>query len=168
MKNIIKINEDIKNYISYNPETGDLFYFKKHSKKASAIRLFEPLRSKDKDGYIKVYFMGHNYGANRVAWFLHYGEQPKGVIDHINRVVDDNRICNLRDVSHRDNSLNKNKQCEEFNGTSFNKASKKWVSYTYVNKKMIFLGSYMCRYQAKMARIMYDCGEFKNTNNAEN
>lgn len=43
---------------------------------------------------------------HRVVWFLHHGYWPKE-IDHINRDGRDNRIENLRDVSHHVNVMNK-------------------------------------------------------------
>ena len=45
--------------------------------------------------------------ANRLAWFYVYGEWPKQCIDHINRIKTDNRIANLRDVSHKENMANR-------------------------------------------------------------
>jgi hypothetical protein len=54
--------------------------------------------------YVKV--MGRSLLEHRVVWFLVHGEWPKGEIDHINGVKDDNRIENLRDVDHRTNLQN--------------------------------------------------------------
>jgi hypothetical protein len=36
------------------------------------------------------------------------GEWPKGQVDHINAVRNDNRFCNLRDVTQTANNLNPN------------------------------------------------------------
>jgi hypothetical protein len=47
--------------------------------------------------------------AHRLAWLLHYGAQPRQVIDHINGDGSDNRIANLRDVSPVVNSQNQRK-----------------------------------------------------------
>jgi hypothetical protein len=42
--------------------------------------------------------------AHRVAWLLHTGEDPGTlVIDHINRQRNDNRISNLRPLTHVQN-----------------------------------------------------------------
>lgn len=44
--------------------------------------------------------------VHRVIWRIHYGTWPKHEIDHINGNRLDNRICNLRDVTSRQNSHN--------------------------------------------------------------
>lgn len=65
----------------------------------------------NRNGYRIV---GVNYGgkvfklsAHRIVWALHTGDWPKLHIDHINRVRTDNRISNLRDVSHAVNMQNR-------------------------------------------------------------
>jgi hypothetical protein len=61
----------------------------------------------DGQGYISVGYKGKILAAHRLAWILYYGEWPKFEIDHINRNRSDNRIENLRDVSHGKNMLNR-------------------------------------------------------------
>lgn len=45
--------------------------------------------------------------GQRVVWLMHTGRWPDGEIDHINGVRDDNRIENLRDVTHQTNAENR-------------------------------------------------------------
>ena len=47
----------------------------------------------------------NQYRAHRIVWFMHHGSVD-GVIDHINRNRSDNRIENLRLVSHSENNHN--------------------------------------------------------------
>jgi|GEM_PF-4016083 len=57
-------------------------------------------------GYASVKISGIRYMVHRLLWKVYTGHDPRGVIDHINGVRDDNRICNLRDVSPSVNSMN--------------------------------------------------------------
>lgn len=41
---------------------------------------------------------GHSWSQARLVWLLHYGEWPKRDIEHINKNIFDNRICNLREL----------------------------------------------------------------------
>lgn len=61
----------------------------------------------NRDGYVTLKIQGRVYFAHRLAWLYVYNEWPTGVIDHINRERDDNRICNLRDATSSQNNLNR-------------------------------------------------------------
>lgn len=60
-----------------------------------------------KDGYVIIRVFGRNFPAHRLAWLLHTGEWPTGVVDHINRNRADNRASNLRDVTPTENARNR-------------------------------------------------------------
>ena len=61
-----------------------------------------------KDGYRAMYCENKFRKVHHVVWYLHYGvwPDPQYVIDHINMDKLDNRIENLRQVSHKVNTLN--------------------------------------------------------------
>lgn len=61
--------------------------------------------AKDKDGYLVVGIAGRLYRTHRVIWFYVHGSWPD-VCDHKNRVKDDNRLSNLRDVTRSQNKQN--------------------------------------------------------------
>lgn len=57
-------------------------------------------------GYLQVSTPLRTLTVQKLVYETFYGEVPKGFdIDHINDIKDDNRIENLRVLSHRDNSL---------------------------------------------------------------
>src|SRR5690606_15220653 len=57
-------------------------------------------------GYALVWVNGRLLLAHRIIYAIVHGKTPEGEIDHINRNRIDNRIENLRDVSHSDNMHN--------------------------------------------------------------
>lgn len=61
----------------------------------------------DNHGYKCASIDGKKYKAHRVIWAIVHGKWPDGDIDHINGVTSDNRLSNLRMVTHRENMKNK-------------------------------------------------------------
>ena len=70
------------------------------------VKASEVAGTKTPNGYIKVYADGKPHFAHRIIFFMHNGYFPKE-IDHINRIKDDNRIENLREVCRVENARNK-------------------------------------------------------------
>lgn len=56
-------------------------------------------------GYWVVYHKGQKMHTHRLGWFVAYGEWPE-MVDHINGDRADNRLCNLRAATRRENTLN--------------------------------------------------------------
>ena len=86
--------------------------------------------------------MKRGYRLHRLAWFYVFNEWP-AEIDHINHIINDNRIDNLRNVAKPTNSKNRGIQKNNssgFNGVMFHKDSKKWIAYVGIDKKTITLG----------------------------
>jgi hypothetical protein len=94
--------DELKAYLHYDPDTG-VFTARKVCGSRPAGRV---LGSTTSQGYVQVSVGSRSYTAQRLAWLYVHGKWPKGVVDHINRVRNDNRICNLRDVNRSRNSLN--------------------------------------------------------------
>lgn len=108
-------------------------------------------RHKTKEGYIRCNgVLGH-----RLAWFLYYNERPPKFIDHINRIKDDNRICNLRDVTQRENNQNidKSKKSSKYIGVSYIARIKRWRAYTKINGIQINFGCFKTEEEAYLAYL---------------
>lgn len=105
---------------------------------------------KDKDGYLLVALYTSNGILNRrihrlVAQMFLDDFDENLFIDHINRVVNDNNVSNLRMATNSQNQHNvvKRDGCSsKYKGVSFNKRKQKWVSYICINRKKHFLGYY--------------------------
>ncbi len=93
-------------------------------------------------GYIAICIDTKKYLAHRLAWMFVHGTWPCGVIDHINGVRNDNRIVNLRDITHRMNIENRKGPSR---GRAFLGVSKKrnrWRARIMVDGVEIRLGTY--------------------------
>lgn len=95
----LKMEEDMD--YRYDKETG-LFWW---TRKAQGRQMDFPAGSVNGEGYVCLLWEGKKVQAHRLAWFLTYGYWPS-VLDHINRKRDDNRIANLREVTHKQNQRN--------------------------------------------------------------
>jgi hypothetical protein len=133
--------EDIEHHFRYDERTGYIIK-KKTGEVAGYIR---------KDDYIGVWFAGVPHLAHRIAWLLHYGAFPEGMIDHINRVRDDNRIENLRIISRSGNAQNTISPDTE--GANWHKNNKRWTSKITIDRKTIHLGSFDTPEEAREAYL---------------
>jgi hypothetical protein len=125
----------------YNSETG----------KITGVKGNEII-SKSKQGYPLVHFRSHNKRyrllAHHLAWYWIYKECVEE-IDHINGNRSDNRICNLRSVTHQQNSMNITKS----KGYSWRKERNKWSSQITLNYKKIHLGLFEKEEDARNAYL---------------
>lgn len=92
----------LKELLDYDPETG-VFRWKRRRGRGLAGAIAGKLVYW---GHRKIGIDGRSYRAHRLAWFYVYGRWPKGEIDHINGVSDDNRIDNLREATRAENMRN--------------------------------------------------------------
>lgn len=82
---------------------------------------------------------------HRLVWMMHYGSWPDGEVDHIDHQKTNNRISNLRLVTHHENTKNTSKSKANTSGktgVSFDKLNKKWESYISSGGKKIKLGRF--------------------------
>jgi hypothetical protein len=97
--------EDVEALLHYKKEDGTFVWKSRHgSRKANSHAGYL-----EDGGYLVIKIHGRQYKAHRLAWLLEYGTFPLNSIDHVNGNKVDNRICNLKDVSHSTNILNQSK-----------------------------------------------------------
>jgi len=106
-------------------------------------------------GYRKIQICGKHYAEHRLVWLWFKGSFPENEIDHINHIKDDNRIENLRDVTHATNGKNQSSQptnTSGVQGVSWYKNNKRWIAFITVDGNSIHLGSYLEFHEAVNAR----------------
>ena len=114
----------------YIPETGQLINIKtgKENKSASAGGRYKAVMI---DG-LMIY-------VHKLVWMMHNNWiEPDGVIDHINRDSLDNRIENLRVVSHTENMVNRS------NASKYGK----WIRFNDNKYKVGFIFKGIMQYKA--------------------
>ena len=113
--------EHLREALDYDPATGELRW------KARPVEHFQSgdgnpdtlmarwngkfagrpaLTCRDPRGYAKGMLNRRMIWAHRAAIAIVTGRWPEGEVDHINRDKSDNRLCNLRVVSHSENRMN--------------------------------------------------------------
>lgn len=154
----MKINI-LKELISYNPETGELFWLHRapwvsenglmaeRARKAFNTKIAGGmcLTSVDKDGYLCGQIMGKFYRAHRVAYAIHNGHWPKETVDHENRVRTDNRAANLRAATRSEQQQNRSVQKNSetgIPGVHWSKSHGRWMARKTVNGKRVYLGTF--------------------------
>lgn len=132
----------LKEVLYYNQENGN-FYWRKPL--GTKLKPWSKAGAIDKYGYISINHKKRFYKAHRLAWLYVYGSMPKGEIDHINHVVGDNSIANLRDVNRKQNDENTRVHKDNvsgFKGVTFDKRKKTWFARIMHNRVAHHLGSY--------------------------
>lgn len=111
-------------------------------------------KNTDKDGYLSITVDGVSYRAHRLDWLYVYGEFPKGLIDHINGVADDNRITNLRVVDDAQNLKNQKIRSNNksgFKGVSWSNQRQQWRARCCANYVDTHLGYFNTPEEASIA-----------------
>lgn len=93
----------LKELLHYDPETGVLTWIV--SRKGRFIRAGQIAYGRN-NGYVIICVDGRLYRGHRLAWLYMTGGFPADQIDHINRVRDDNKWSNLREVNNKTNAEN--------------------------------------------------------------
>ncbi|QEA10377.1 HNH endonuclease [Salmonella phage Shemara] len=140
---------------SYDEESGELFW---RVARTNRIKVGDKAGTSDARGYRTVSVMNRWFKVHRIIWdmfnpndLLKPGEQ----IDHINHILYDNRLCNLRKVdsigNHRNMSLSVNNKTG-VNGVCWDSNRSRWKAAISVNGRSIHLGRYKSFEKAVKAR----------------
>lgn len=106
-------------------------------------------------GYLKLKLGDRHYQVHRLVWLWNAGEWPSHFIDHIDHDRQNNRIENLRLVTHIQNCRNAvlpKSNTSGACGVRWRAREKKWHAYIYVDRKTLHLGFFPERENAVAAR----------------
>lgn len=153
-----------KESLIYNHESGVLTWLK-----GRADRIGKSAGNVDSSGYRKIMIGGINFRAHRLCWMLAYGEYPNMEIDHINGIKDDNRLCNLRQVTRSENCMNMKLRSDNksgFKGVYWREHAKRFTANIWKDGKRKSLGYFDTAQQAHNAYVQaatHIHGEFANS-----
>ena len=144
--------DELKKNVHYCPDSG---VFTRVLSRANSVNIGDEIKG-TRHGYICMRINGCTYPAHRLAFLYMTGEWPKGEVDHISQVRNDNRFLNLRDVTRSINQKNTRQRKDNTSGVKgvfWNKANSNWRAVINSDKKKINLGSFSTLEDATLARL---------------
>lgn len=149
----MEVSSSFSDVFHYDPLTGILKWKKDTGKK----RMVGQIAGRpDSKGYLAVGCFNKDHRVHRIAWEISHGKIPDGMqVDHINGIKSDNRLSNLRLVSHQGNQ--RNMAIPKSNnsgvlGVGWDARSGKWRAKIMVNRKTVHLGRFSSIELAAKAR----------------
>lgn len=143
--------------LRYEPSSGKLFWKKTTTNR---VKVGDEAGSFcASTGYINVVIDGQGYTLHRIAILLTTGVYDKMVqVDHVDHDRGNNRLSNLRVVSHAENMRNQSLRNTNKTGVTgvsvryTRKGTKRYTATIVVDYKFIFLGNYDTLEEAAVAR----------------
>ena len=159
----------LRPFLCYEPDTGHLYWrfriagtpYGGGVVSERAANIFNGAwagKRADRSGHqnyrrVRLFYVA--FHAHRVIWALHFGSWPDQSIDHINGDSGDNRLDNLRVVSHQENCMNRRHRVDNVSGRTgvqWHKRSQKWIARINIAGKDTCLGYFADKTDAIAAR----------------
>ena len=157
--------ENIKEYLQYNEETGELIWIKTPS---NAVKVGDVAGNINPDGRKRIQFFNKLYYSNKLTWLLKTGRYPDEMVDHKDNNPSNDKFDNLRLANNQTNHQNQRLRSDSKTGyKGVSKAKNRFQARIVVNGKRLNLGCYSSPIEAAIA---YDnaakqyYGEFARTN----
>lgn len=143
-------HEELVNTLSYDESTGVFTWLKTNSNAAANGKGAGTINK----GYVYITINKVKYLAHRLAWFYVNKEWPSSHLDHINNNRSDNRICNIREATPRQNAMNvsiSKSNKTGYHGVHFDAAMEAWKAAVKKDRKNIHLGFFRSKDDAILA-----------------
>jgi hypothetical protein len=143
--------ETLRKTLRYYPASGNFYWLCGQTRLQQAG--YELIQ-----GHISIEISGVSFYAHRLAWLYMTGNWPKGMIDHINGVRNDNSFANLRDGSRDLNNQNQ-KRAHKNNKTGYmgvikdHRCHEKYRATIYANGKKHQVGVFSTPQEAHEAYL---------------
>ena len=128
----------------------------RHQRRFNAQRAGKAITTRNADGYLvaTLKYSGRQRKllVSRIAWALGHGYWPTQLIDHRNRVRDDNRMDNLREAGHALNAANRDARCaSEVGVTGVSRSGRRFMARIVADRKLHYLGTFSTAAEAGSA-----------------
>jgi hypothetical protein len=159
--------ERVRRFLNYNPLTGAFIWKEAIGPKIKPNTIAGSYC--ETTGYYKIGIDGHVVYTHKLIWFYVYGVWS--IVDHINGIKIDNRLCNLRAATKQQNCMNQGVRITNLLGVKgVQKRGNKFRAYITYNYRTMHIGTYTTIEEAINARREAEIeyfGEFANTGKAE-
>lgn len=147
--------QEVIKHLSYNSSTGEFTWKACYSGRKKRGKSAGSVKKRGNIEYLEICINNQKFAAHRLAWLYVHGNMPIGVIDHIDGNGLNNRITNLRDVTHKENTRNASLSRRNQSGcigVYQDSSSQRWRAEICFNNRKIKLGSFDNIFEAACAR----------------
>ena len=146
--------ERVRELFHYEEDTGNLVRIKTVSRSPRS-KVGQRAGAKASHGYLATMVDGTHYLNHRLIWLYVHGKFPEEQLDHIDQDRLNNRLSNLRAVTHQENNKNRRRQSNNTSGlcgVHLTKNTGKWEAHIKANGKKKHLGHFSDFFEACCAR----------------
>jgi hypothetical protein len=146
--------EVLRHWFAYDPETGA--FTRARNSFGNKCKAGDLAGNIAGEGYWAVTFYDRRYLVHRLIWMFVHGAWPDGMIDHINGVRSDNRLCNLRVVKSASENGQNMRKARSDNRSGYlgvKQRNNRFTALIKTNGKRINLGSFDTPQEAHAAYV---------------
>lgn len=133
-------HDRLRELLSYDPENGQFTW--RVGRGNQMARVGDRAGSPNKDGYWQIKIDGRIYRCSRLAVFHMTGNWPIGEVDHRDRNKANDAWDNLRESTHQENCINRNKRRKHALPKGVDRNGNGYSSRITVRGKTLYLGHF--------------------------